>query len=297
MVNHITNLFSLRSRTMVTDFHFFAALGDRHGFTPNSYELLFERDGRNVNRVSTDRGELVVKWDATPGTFDTEIAMNEWLASEGIPVAEVHGSGEARGAYLVLSWIEGTGLSSASPIEAQRDAGRLLRRVHRLGNGAPPYADKPEWGAWMKGWVNHALHWWQQEGGGTAVEAGAARRKFDALYPMLSTRDTDFILFDGRPDHFIVHDGRLSGLIDVAAARGGDAAMDLGVMAVTDPALLPGVLEGYAPDSEEQAVFDALIPFYTFLRRLALAEWDLKHVDGKKAAKAIALLKEDPFSG
>ena len=281
---------------MVLDIGFFVSLGERHGFTPSSYEVLVDREGRCVCRLHTDQGELVVKIDASPDGLDAEIAMNAYLAASGIPVAKVYGSGKDEGAYLILSWIEGTAISSGSPIEAQRDAGRLLRQVHQLGNGAPAYEEKPEWGWWMKGWVNHALRWWQEEGGATAAETKAAREKFDALDSILNTRGQDFILFDGRPDHFIVHNGRLSGLIDVAEPRGGDGAMDLGVMAVTDPDLLRGVLEGYAPSQEEQVVFDELIPFYTFLRRLALAEWDLKHMDGKKAAIAFALLKEAPFS-
>ena len=89
------------------------------------------------------------------------------------------------------------------------------------------------------------------------------------LQPLLASRGEEFILFDGRPEHFIVQDNQLAGLIDLGEARSGDAAMDLGVLAVSDPDLIPGILAGYKAPQQEQEKLNQLIPFYTFLRRLA----------------------------
>ena len=112
---------------------------------------------------------------------------------------------------------------------------------------------------------------------------------------MLATRGQAFILFDGRPEHFLVQDGHLVGIIDLQEARSGDAAMDLGVLAVTDPDLLENVLDGYRPDAAEQALFDRLVPFYIFLRRLAAVEWHRQHGDPALARRALRLLADNPF--
>ena len=86
-------------------------------------------------------------------------------------------------------------------------------------------------------------------------------------------------------------------VLDLELARGGDAAMDLGVMAVSDPDLLKEVLVGYAPDAERAAILELLIPFYVFLRRLAAAEYKLGVGDTKGASHVLTLLHTDPIPG
>jgi hypothetical protein len=71
----------------------------------------------------------------------------------------------------------------------------------------------------------------------------------------------------------LVRGGDVAGLIDVADLCSGDAAMDLGVLALYHPALANGVLEGYRATADEVAVFSTLVPFYTFLRAISAAEW------------------------
>lgn len=78
-------------------------------------------------------------------------------------------------------------------------------------------------------------------------------------------------------------------------ARSGEDAMDLGVLAVTDPDLLENVLDGYQPDAAEQAMFDHLVPFYVFLRRLAAVEWNRQYGDPALARRALRLLADHPF--
>ena len=123
----------------------------------------------------------------------------------------------------------------------------------------------------------------------------AAWSGYRALQPLLATRGAQFILFDGRPGHFLVADDRVVGIIDLELARGGDGAMDLGVMAVSDPALLQEVLAGYAADREESQTLDRLIPFYVFLRRLAAAEWKLTRGERREGACILQLLRSHPF--
>ena len=235
---------------------------------------LLRREGRLVARAQTSDGPVAVKLSGEAGAFVPEVAAVRRLSAAGLPVTEVVAHAEGPPACLVLRWVEGEALSSAGSPEAQRAAGAVLRRVHRLG-GDPgsTFGGEPGWDTWMAGWLNHALSWW-----GTVATVEEAMRhtawsRYQEIRPLLSTRGDHLMLFDGRPEHILVRgDGRI-GLIDVSELRTGDAAMDIAVLAVEDPDLVEGVLAGYRPDGEERAVFDRLVPFYTFLRRLARAEW------------------------
>ena len=260
-----------------------------HGYGPVRTVVLVDRPGRVVARVDTDRGRLVVKAEPAPAGFVAEAAANRRLAQAGLPVPSVVAHHTGAPSYLIMRWVEGRGLTCASDLAAQRDAGRLLRRVHRLGGG-PPYAGCSTWDGWMRGWLNHAVRWWQATGRAGAQRGDALWSWFGRLEPLLGTRGGELILFDGRPDHFLADGDRIAGVIDLAEVRSGDAAMDLAVIAVTDPDLLPGVLDGYRPTPDERQVFDRLIPFYLVLRRLAAAEWNLLHGDADVAERLLDVL-------
>ena len=147
----------------------------------------------------------------------------------------------------------------------------------------------------MQGWLDHALSWWQEERGGSAEQVERVWEGFLKLRPLLATRGTHFMLFDGRPDHFIIQGDKVSGLIDLEEACGGDAAMDLGVMAVLDPDLLDGIMAGYSATEEEQMLFSELVPFYTFIRRLAASEWNLNYGESSLAKRAEQLISQNPW--
>ena len=239
--------------------------------------VLWQRPGRAVVRVDTDAGPLVVKASTDPGAFVTEAAAIGRLRAHGLPVAKVIGHAVGPPAYLVLSWIQGEVLSSESPARAQRAAGALLRRVHAIGpdphHDGALFPGDSTWDSWMAGWLNSALGWWAGVAAPGEEKVRRAWVWFHELAPLLATRGHDLMLFDGRPEHILVAGDDVAGMIDVAELRTGDAAMDLGVLAVADPALLPGVLEGYQPTTEQRAAFSRLVPFYTFLRRISRAEW------------------------
>ena len=115
--------------------------------------ILVDRPGKTVAKVETTRRKLVLKAPVDP----REVAANERLAAAGLPVSRIVAR---RDRYLLMEWIDGERLSSASPPSVQLQAGRLLRKVHDLGGG-PPYKGNATWPDWMRGWLNHALHEWE----------------------------------------------------------------------------------------------------------------------------------------
>ncbi len=244
------------------------------GIRPEAVERLVDRPDRVVARVETDRGAVVIKASTYRSGLAPEVAANRRLAALGLPVQEVLAWDDGPPSFAMLSFVEGEPLSSDSPIAVQQEVGRILSRIHSLG-GTGPYAGNPTWDGWMEGWLNHALNWWSGQGA-SGEHVTTARRWFGELRPLLSERGNEQILFDGRPEHFRIDGEQVSGLIDLAEMRSGDAAMDLAVLAVSDPGLLVGITEGYAPNQKEKEAFDRLVPFYLFLRRLASAEWHLQ---------------------
>jgi Ser/Thr protein kinase RdoA (MazF antagonist) len=243
----------------------------------DAIHVLEQRPGRVVARAATTTGLVVVKASTAAKAFLTEVAAISRLAFHGLPVADIIGHALGPPSYLILSWTEGSAVTSQSPLGAQRAVGELLRRLHAIGREPDRderlFPGNTTWDGWMAGWLNTALTWWA-----TVDPLGQQRTPrawdwFHRLAPLLATRGEDLILFDGRPAHILIRGDAIAGLIDVAELRTGDAAMDLGVLAVTDPALLAGALEGYRPDPHQRAAFALLVPFYTFLRAISQAQW------------------------
>jgi aminoglycoside phosphotransferase (APT) family kinase protein len=260
---------------------------------------LQQRTGRLIARAQTASGPVAVKVAADADAFVAEAAAIRRLAAHGLPVATILHHTPGPPAYLVLSWIEGDALSSAtSSPGAQHAVGALLRHVHTIGHTPgqesgrddPISAGNATWDAWMAGWLNANLTWWADVDPPGEEHVRRVWAWFHDLAPLLATRGHDLILLDGRPEHILVRGDEVAGLIDVAELRTGDAAMDLAVLVVADPALLAGVLEGYRPDAEEQAVFARLVPFYTLLRRISNAEWHQRFGTADELRHALALL-------
>lgn len=114
--------------------------------------------------------------------------------------------------------------------------------------------------------------------------------------PLLLHQAGCLTLFDGRPEHWLVRGQTIAAVIDLHDLQSGDAAMDLAVLALTDEALLPGVLIGYAPTDTQKAAFAALIPFYLQLRRLSGAEWTLRQGNSESAPALLRLAdRELPY--
>ena len=155
---------------------------ERYGLRAVDVDVIVDRRGRCVAKVMTDRGPVVVKVDSQPDAFVPERAAIARLGAAGLPVPAVLGYLDDRPAHLVMSWIDGDGLSSASPAAAQRAAGRLLRRVHELP-GEPPYAGNDSIDVWIAGWLNHAMAWWGSYAGASPDRIAGVWAWFDELRP------------------------------------------------------------------------------------------------------------------
>ncbi len=259
---------------------------------PQTYTVIVERADRVVAKMETAHGPMLFKASTVADDMTWDAINIGRLSAADLPVPTIIAQGEQPVSYIMLRWIEGDALTSASPLAAQHEAGRLLRRVHYLAD-RPPYARGYTWDAWMTGWLNAALPWWGAQPGIMPQWIDRVWRNFERMRPLLATRGTHFMLQDGRPDHFLVRGERIVGLIDVHDAQPGDSAMDLGVIGIFDNRLLENVRAGYKGDAVEKQTLDQLLPFYIFLRRLAAAEWHAKFGSAVISQKALALTFAD----
>lgn len=264
------------------------------GLRPESFQILAQQLTRLVAKVETDFGSVVLKADTTPNDATWDARNIKLLASANFPVQKILAQGEDPVSYIILSWIEGEPLSIESPLAAQFEAGQLLYRIHHLEN-RPPYEREYGWDAWMKGWLDVVLPWWGKQEGVKPQAVEAAWRGFESLKPLLAARGNQYMLQDGRPEHFLIQEDRIVGLIDVHDGQAGDGGMDLGVIGVFDEPLLKNMLKGYQMDKEEQEALDHLIPFYVFLRRLAAAEWHSRFGSTSISKHALKLANTFPL--
>ena len=252
--------------------------------------LLQAGAGRATVQVRDEAGSVFVLKTATaPGALAGDVDANRTLRAVGVPVPEIIAYRVGPPSVLLLRWIEGDPISSASPVRTQREVGRMLRAVHTLP-GAPPFSGQPTVGAWIAAWTVEVAAWWPSVGAGDA-QVRRLLDWLDELGPVLAARQGRLTLFDGRAEHVLVRDGRVVGVIDLHDVGPGDPAMDLAVIGLTDDRLIPGVLNGYLAEHEQDAHLRSVIPFYLLLRRLAGAEWQLRNgstADGTRLLRLAA---------
>lgn len=247
--------------------------------------ILQSGPGRTTLQARDLAGELfVLKTSTTAGELVSDVDANRLLAGEGLPVPEIVAYADGSPSVLVLRWIDGKPISSADPATAQWEVGRMLRTVHELPGG-PPFSGRPTILGWITAWTDELVAWWPSAGG-TEAQVRRLRGWLGDLAPALAGRVGSLTLFDGRAEHVLVRDGHVVGLIDLHDVGPGDPLMDLAVLGLTDPDLIDGVLAGYG-EGVSADVPAELIDFYLLLRRLAGAEWQLRH--GSRAEGGLVL--------
>nr|WP_255639196.1 aminoglycoside phosphotransferase family protein [Deinococcus betulae] len=244
----------------------------------SGHAVLVNRSDRTVVRVESARGPFVVKLDTVGDGLTREAEAREYLRTYGVLINPPTAGPSGEPAWVVLPWVEGEALSSSTPVQAQRKVGALLARIHALPGGRPPPQNQT-WAEWMLGWVRHALAYWQASGAAPENVGGRLSRWWQGIEPLLRARGHHLILFDGKPEHLIVTSAGELELIDVEDLRAGDGLMDLAVIALHEPEVLQGVLEGYASLSTDEK---AVLAFYQVLRALAAAEWDESRLTGER---------------
>nr|WP_240977877.1 aminoglycoside phosphotransferase family protein [Planctomonas sp. JC2975] len=228
---------------------------------------------------------IVVKMSPKADEFGREVRARTLLAKAGMPVLLPSGHQRIAPSTLTLPWIPGDALSERHPRAVCERVGALLARVHAVRTDSN-FGGNATWSQWMAGWSRHALAWWRAAPPGEDVANVGFERALADLGPSMDAACDGAILFDGRPDHFIVGADEQVSMIDVEELRTGDPAMDVAVLGVWIPQAVSAIVAGFiAAGGRTGELFDERVRYYTILRTLAAAEWHRDHLNDDRTSK------------
>lgn len=217
--------------------------------------------GNQNFRVDTERGRFALKLAA-----ESELAAERWglqrAAGADVPVPRVAASeplSEGRG-FLITAWLDGRPADAETDTDALIEAGRALRRLHRVtgpGYGRVDVAAGAARGrhdAWadfidgiLGGIDDLVRHDVISAAVAHRVRAAVAEHRDVISYP----GEGVLLHCDLKPAHLFVADGRLAAIIDWGDTSYGDPRWDLARLRHSGDAVFAPVLEGYLREDEE----------------------------------------------
>jgi Ser/Thr protein kinase RdoA (MazF antagonist) len=258
-------------------------LAGRWGVTVPVHEVYVEHHERVVFGTVTPTGRrAVVKAFADPNRLAVELAAIHAAAAAGVVVPEVV---DRLPGMLVLAWLDGRPLLSASPDPHWAAAGRTLRRLHdhAATGGVPGFAGSDDWWSWFRGCLPKARPRIRE-----LCPAAAATRLCRVLEVGIEVGSevgsgptdvppTCLLHGDSTSIHWRIRDDGSAGMLDLGDAGVGDPVWDLVVLTHWDAARLPAVLDGYGADHSLRVRVDRLFQPYQVVRHLLAVDWLLDH--------------------
>lgn len=219
--------------------------------------------GNQNFRVDTGRGRFALKLAA-----ESELAAEGWglqrAAGADVPVPRVVAAGplsQGRG-FLITAWLDGHPAVAETDTDALIEAGRALRRFHRVtgpGYGRVDVAAgaargrHDSWADFIDGilagiddLVRHDVI--------SAAFADRVRAAVADHRDLISYPGQGVLLHgDLKPAHLFVADGGLAAIIDWGDTSYGDPRWDLARLRQSGSAVCAPVLEGYVREDQELA--------------------------------------------
>lgn len=258
-------------------------LATRWGVSVPVHEVYVAHHERVVFRTATPAGRrVVVKAFADPGSLAAEAAALRAAAAAGVPVPEVL---EHLPDILVLGWLGGRPLLSASPDRHWAAAGRTLRRLHDHANtdGFPGFAGSDDWWGWFRAFLPRARRRTRElcpadvaAGLCRVLDVGSARPR-RVLEAGGDVPPASLVHGDSASIHWRIGSDGTAGMLDLGDACVGDPVWDLVVLTHWDEARLPAVLDGYRADATLRARVGRLYEPYRVIRHLLAVDWLVDH--------------------
>lgn len=217
--------------------------------------------GNQNFRLDTVRGRFALKLAA-----DGELVAERWgleqAARADVPVPQVAAAGplpEGRG-FLITAWLAGRPAAAGTDTDALIEAGRAMRRFHRVtgpGYGRVDVAAvaargrHASWTAFIDSILAETDDLVRHDVISTAVahrmRAAVADHRDMISYP----RQGVLLHCDLKPAHLFVADGRLTAIIDWGDTSYGDPRWDLARLRHSGDAVFGPVLDGYLREDQE----------------------------------------------
>jgi aminoglycoside phosphotransferase (APT) family kinase protein len=243
-----------------------------------------------VYRCEAASGRVFVLRVARPdnrGYIDGGIANGVMLAEQGVPVARVlGGDAEAKLPWMVVEHLDGrdlgevyADLSRPQKTALAREVVQIQQKVASLGEGegfgythvAGEPAPFDRWDEVVDTIVQRSLGWLAETGLDVDEEVELVRRRLDELRPALrEVRPVPF-LDDLTTKNVLVHQGRLSGIVDVDEVCYGDRMMWVGLTRMAllnaghDVNYVEDLLDELGADDEDRARCDFYTGLYAFV--------------------------------
>lgn len=278
-------------------------LAARWGVSVPVHEVYVEHHERVVFRTASPTGRrVVVKAFADPCRPAAEAAALHAASAAGVRVPEVV---ERFADVLVLGWLDGRPLLSASPDRHWAAAGSTLRRLHdhaatdgvtgsagiynsaRVNNsaGINGFAD---WWGWFRAFLPQARQRTRELFPADvaarlcqSLEVGTARlcRGLE-IGSQAGANDVPprcLLHGDSASIHWRIGSDGSAGMLDLGDACVGDPVWDLVVLTHWDEARLPAVLDGYRADDPLRARVGRRYEPYRVVRHLLAVDWLIDH--------------------
>ncbi|WP_195909295.1 phosphotransferase family protein [Microlunatus sp. Gsoil 973] len=217
--------------------------------------------GNQNFRLGTGRGRFALKLAA-----DTEVAAERWglehAAAADVPVPHVVATGplpDDRG-FLITEWLDGRPADAEIDTDALIEAGRALRRFHRVtGSGygrvdVTAGAARGRHESW-DGFIETILAGMDDLLRHDVITASIAARTRAAVADhreMINYSGQGVLLHcDLKPAHLFVTGGRLAAIIDWGDTSFGDPRWDLARIQHSGDAVFTPVLDGYRHQDQE----------------------------------------------
>lgn len=234
------------------------------------------RDRAVFDAVAPDGRAVVVKASWNQPALERERHVLEYAQAAGLPVPAVAQFLASSPSVLVLHRVSGRPLTTVRHSACWTEAGRLLRRLHGLPieAGVPRFDPRDaDWASFMVVWVQEAIERASGLGLISSAEAGALASGFAAHVSTMPSPPRVLLHGDCQPDHFLMLDDRVSGMVDFGDARVGDPSWDVAVLTAMQPDRLGTVLDGYDPHRELREHISRWVPAYRLLRQLGALCW------------------------
>lgn len=235
--------------------------------------------------VTAEGVAVVVKTSWTSQGLAAERLVLEHASVAGVPVPRVLRFVPGAPTVLVLAKIDGVALSATSSgAPLWRRVGRAISDLHSapVPPRVPPFDPRARnWARFMQLWVHEAAERARKHELVSRGDADQLHCEFAEYVAQMPSPARVLLHGDCQPDHFLVSDDRVAGVVDFGDARVGDPTWDIAVLTMAAPDRLDAVLDGYAPDAELRDHFGRWLPTYRLLRQLGALCWrvenDLPH--------------------